>query len=221
MRLNHVLSVAAALVAAGANAATVTNGGFELGSFTPPAQATMTLNPGSTAITGWQVVNDSLAWIGVGNPWGLNAHSGSFFLDLSDYSAGAPFGGIQQVLPTSAGTQYEVAFYLGSSNFWGRPASLTVSAAGSNATFVSPLSGTDDDWELHTMAFTAIAETTTLSFIGASGVNYIGLDDVSVSAASTPPNPTPEPATIGLALAGLCALGYASRRKSSRVQART
>ena len=111
----HVVTAAMALAATCANASIVTNGSFELGTFNPPAQATMTLTPGSTAITGWQVVNDALAWIGVGDPWGLDAQSGDLFLDLSDFSAGAPFGGVQQALTTSPGTEYSVAFYLGSS----------------------------------------------------------------------------------------------------------
>lgn len=210
----HVVAAAMALAATCANASIVTNGSFELGTFNPPAQATMTLMPGSTAITGWQVVNDALAWIGVGDPWDLDAQSGDLFLDLSDFSAGAPFGGVQQVLMTSPGTQYTVAFYLGSSNRWGRPASLTVSAAGTNATFVSPLTGTLNDWNLHTMAFTATAANTTLSFVGASGVNYIGLDNVSVVATATPVS---EPATLALMIASLSALGYVSRRRSSQV----
>jgi hypothetical protein len=123
-----------ALAATCANASIVTNGSFELGTFNPPAQATMTLTPGSTAITGWQVVNDALAWIGVGDPWGLDAQSGDLFPDVP-FSAGA-FGGIQQVLMTSPGTEYSVTFYPGAP--LSGVASSLISAAGTNATFVSP-----------------------------------------------------------------------------------
>jgi hypothetical protein len=64
------------------------------------------------------------------------------------------------------------------------------------------------------MAFTATAATTTLSFVGASGVNYIGLDNVSVVATATPVS---EPATLALMIASLSALGYVSRRRPSQV----
>ena len=81
-------------IAVHADANLLTNASFELGNFVNQGNATMVLNVGSTSITGWTVVNDQLAWIDVGNPFGLSAEEGDRFLDLTAYPAGAPFGGV-------------------------------------------------------------------------------------------------------------------------------
>lgn len=201
-----------ALVACSAShAGLIANGSFESGNFAPQGNHTMTLTTASTALSGWKVINDSIAWIGVGDPWGLDAQEGDFFLDLSDYSAGAPFGGVQQVLATTAGYEYTVSFSLGSSNRWGRPAALTVSAAGQSATFTSATTGTNNDWQQFSFAFVANSASSTLSFVGASGVNYIGLDNVSAAVTAVP-----EPASAALLLVGVTALGASKRRRFVR-----
>ncbi|MDI1259002.1 DUF642 domain-containing protein [Aquabacterium sp.] len=187
----------ACLVCSAAHANLITNGSFESGTFVPQGSQTMTLSPGASNIAGWQIVNDSLAWIGVGDPWGLDAQDGSFFLDLSDYAAGPPFSGLQQTLTTTPGHEYTVEFYLGSSNRWGRPSAVTVSAAGQSATFTSPTTGTNNDWQLSSFVFVANASTTPLTFIGSKGANYIGLDNVSATATAVP-----EPLSVALLLAG-------------------
>lgn len=192
-----------------ASANLIVNGSFESGDFSPPGNQTMTLAPGSTALTGWDVVNDSIAWIGVGDPWGLDAQDGDLFLDLSDYSAGPPFGGIQQSFASTVGHEYTVTFQLGSSTYWGRPASLTVSAAGQSETFSSALTGGNNDWDEKSFVFVATGATTTLSFVGASGVNYIGLDNVNVAVSAVP-----EPASGLLVLSGLAALALYRRKHS-------
>src|SRR5664280_769576 len=79
----------------GAQAATlVTNGSFETGAFVANLDDTMQLSVGSTAMTGWTVVVGGLAWIGPGNPFGLSASDGSYFLDLTDYRDHIPYGGV-------------------------------------------------------------------------------------------------------------------------------
>ena len=206
--IRYAAGLTTALLAFSAQSTIVTNGNFELGGFAPPGQATMTVANGSMAITGWQVVNDAIAWLGVANPWRLAAQSGNLFLDLTGPSAGAPFGGVQQILSTAAGAQYEVSFYLGSSNLWGRPAGIEVSAGSVSETFKSPLAGTVNDWELHSMRFTASGATTTLRFAGAAGVNYIGLDNVAVNLVSSP---VPLPSTLLLLLACIPAIPLVRR----------
>jgi hypothetical protein len=57
---------------------------------------------------------------------------------------------------------------------------VTVSAGGTAETFISPLIGTDNDWNLHELRFTASEALTMISIVGADGHAYIGLDDVSV-----------------------------------------
>lgn len=198
----------ACLVSSVVHANLITNGSFESGTFVPQGSQTMTLNPGASNISGWQIVNDSLAWIGVGDPWGLDAQDGSYFLDLSDYSAGPPFSGVQQTVSTTPGYGYTVEFYLGSSNRWGRPSALTVNASGQSANFVSASTGTNNDWQLFSFAFVASASATTISFIGASGVNYIGLDNVSATLTAVP-----EPMSLVLLLAGVAVLCTHQRKR--------
>lgn len=198
-----------ALMGAGAaHANLLLNGSFEAGAFVPPANQTMTLSPGSQALTGWQVANDAVAWIGVGDPWGLDAQDGGLFLDLSDYSAGAPFGGVQQAFSTTPGYEYTVRFHLGSSNAWGRPSALTVSAAGQSATFTGATAGGTNDWQPFSFVFVADSAVSTLRFVGASGVNYIGLDNISAAVTAVP-----EPASVALLLAGMATIGAMYRRR--------
>jgi len=196
-----------------AQANLITNGGFESGVFSPPSNQTVTLPIGATSLSGWEVVNDSIAWIGVGNPWYLTAFEGNRFLDLSDYSAGVPFGGVRQSIATVAGAEYLLSFQLGSSNYWGRPSALVVTAGTTSASFTSPRTGTDNDWGLQTFSFRATGATTSISFVGNSGVNYIGLDDVKVTAAAV----VPEPSEAALLLAGLAAVGWQLRRRARQV----
>lgn len=205
----------AALGATTAEANLLVNGSFENGNFNAPSNVTMSLPVSSTAMSGWTTFNDTLAWIGPGNPWGLTANDGTRFLDLTDLSAGAPFGGVRQTVATIAGASYVLSFDLGSSTFWGRPDSITASAAGTSATFTSPLTGGNNDWQHATMSFTAASESTTVQLLGAAAFNYIGLDNVSLDLAAAP---IPEPETWGLMLAGLAALGGVAKRKSRRTQ---
>ena len=212
--LRVVLACGATLLASAADANLLVNGSFEDGNFVNPGNATMSLPIGSTAITGWSTVGDTLAWIGTGNPWGLSANDGARFLDLTDFAAGAPFGGVVQTVATSPGSSYLLSFDLGSSNFWGRPDAITASAAGTSATFTSPLTGTNNDWQRVSMAFTATSATTSVQLLGSAAINYIGLDNVSLDLVSAAP--IPEPETWALMLGGLAAVGAWARRRARR-----
>jgi Protein of unknown function (DUF642)/PEP-CTERM motif len=198
------------------------NGSFEEGAFVNQGNQTMSPGVGSTVISGWTVLTDATAWINAGNPFGLAASDGSRFLDLTNYSAGAPFAGMSQTFATTAGATYTLSFDLGGSNFWGRPDALIASAAGTSATFTTgPASTTtpNNDWYHESMTFTATGATTTLTLQGSVGFNYIGLDNVSVALLSGPgptPDPVPaipEPSTWALMLAGLAAIGTVARRR--------
>src|SRR5450755_3887877 len=101
MKVSRLLRAAIFMVpvlgASMAHANLLTNGSFENGTFVPNTQDTDVLAPTSTAMTGWTVIGgESLAWIGPTNPFGLTASQGSYFLDLTGYSAGPPFSGVSQ-----------------------------------------------------------------------------------------------------------------------------
>ena len=211
----QVLFLTAALgVATSPQANLLTNGSFESGAFVNQGNDTMSLAAGSTVITGWTVVTDTTAWIGAANPFGLSASNGSFFLDLTNYQANAPFAGMSQTIATTPGATYSLSFDLGSSNRWGRPDSITASAAGTSQTFTAPLTGSLNDWQSVLMQFVASSATTTVLLQGASGINYIGLDNVVVEFVSGPgPGQIPEPTTLALLGLGLASLAVSRRRK--------
>ncbi len=222
----HAIACAtlATLVAASApaHANLLVNGSFEQGAFVNQGFQTMSLAPGSAVITGWTVITDTTAWINAGNPFGLSASDGTRFLDLTNFSAGAPFAGMAQSFATVAGATYTLAFDLGGSNGWGRPGALVASAAGTSATFTTgpaSVATPNNDWYAETMSFVASGATTTLTLQGSVGFNYIGLDNVSVVQSAGPGAvpAIPEPGTWALMLAGLAVVaGVARRRKAVR-----
>lgn len=203
-----------ALAASPAHANLLTNGGFEAGAFVSQGNDTMSLAAGSTVITGWTVITDTTAWIGPANTFGLSASEGNYFLDLTNYQAGAPFAGVAQTIATTPGSTYALTFDLGGSNLWGRPDSITASAAGSSATFATPTTGTNNDWYHESLLFVANSSSTTVQLQGFAGVNYIGLDNVSVDFVSAAP--IPEPGVWALMVVGLLPLVATTRRRNTR-----
>jgi hypothetical protein len=206
----------AAFLAAHANANLINNGSFESGAFVNQGNVTMVLAVGSTTITGWTVSTDQLAWIDTGNPWGLSAQDGTRFLDFTAYPTGAPFGGVTQTIPTVAGQQYQLSFYLGSytQRWGGPPVSISASAAGASQVFTVSTASTASTWTPFSMMFTANSANTAVSLTGSAGLQYIGLDNVSVDPAGS--SPVPEPGSYALIGAGLVVVAGAARRQRSR-----
>jgi hypothetical protein len=68
-------------------------------------------------------------------------------------------------------------------------------------------------WTNASMQFVASSATTTLLLQGASGFNYIGLDNVDVEFVSGPGS-VPEPTTLALLGLGLAGLLATSRRRT-------
>ena len=220
---NNVLT-SSALVAAlfasfgSAQAASLINGSFETASANntaPGVLQTFTLSVGSTAIDGWKVIGDDIAWIG-GAQFGLTASHGSKFLDLTNYQDGPPFGGVEQTFSTVAGTTYTLSFDLGSSSTYITPSAvaasvLVVDVGTKTETFTSTALGANN-WQSYSMTFTAANPTTTISLLGTTGRDYIGLDNVALSVTAVP-----EPGTWAMMLAGVAALGsVVSRRRVQR-----
>lgn len=212
-------AAAAALLAAGpsAHAANLlVNGSFEdLTHFVDQGADTNSPNAGdSTTLVGWTVFNDSVSWIGPTNPFGVTASpsGGSYFLDLSGFHNGNPDGGVRQTIATVAGSTYLLTFDLGSSLFYGLQDGVHVTAGGASADFLSTNSGQETNlWETESLSFMATGSSTTISFLGNVGANYVGLDNVSVTGATSAG--VPEPAAWALMLMGFGGLGAMLRRR--------
>jgi hypothetical protein len=213
-----------ALAALRARADLITNGSFENteGTFAGDPNHVDLLVSGLTTIPGWTTTNGvPTAWIMNGNPYGISASNGTFFLDLTGYTDVGTYGGVMQTFATTAGTSYVVTFdlgYGGNSGLFGGPVKLTASAGGTSQTFTSG-SGTPNPavWDSETFGFAATSGSTTLSLVGLSGIDYIGLDNVDVEpAVGIPPVPVPEPGTVALVLTGIGFLGGVARRYAWR-----
>jgi hypothetical protein len=216
-RLTVLLSATClALLAVSANANSLTNGSFELGTFVNDGNGTDTFNAGATTISGWTVVGRQVSWIETPNPWGLSPEDGSRFLDLTAYTAGAPFGGVTQSIATIIGQQYVLTFDLGSyTSVWGGPpVSILASAGGTSQTFTDSAATNASTWVPFSLNFTATSVSTAITLTGAAGVSYIGLDTVSVDPGVAAVAPEPGPfalLTLGL---GVLLLVIGRRRAS-------
>jgi hypothetical protein len=74
-------------------------------------------------------------------------------------------------------------------------------------------------WQSFTLDFIASSTSTFISFTGVQGNQYIGLDNVAVTAVSAS---TPEPSTWAMMLigfAGFAFVGYRKAKKNSRLSA--
>jgi hypothetical protein len=217
----------------------VANSGNDTMILCPASASPCAYSPGSpTSITGWTVIGASgseLAWIGPTNPYSgaaSYAPDGSYFLDLTGYNNGAPFGGVSQVINTTPGRAYVLAFDLGDNQAYNgdyTQDAITATASSTSQTFYSdigvPNGGAPDDWVNETMDFIATGSQTTVSLIGAQGWAFIGLDCVSVSAVSdTSPSacatsgsspgstPVPEAPSTALLVSGLAAMVLVRRK---------
>jgi hypothetical protein len=175
----------------------VVNGSFELPQIS--GNFYQTILAGDPTITGWTVGGQSVDIV-QGAGW---SQLGTQGIDM----VGTPFAGtLSQTLPTSAGFNYLVSFWV-SSNGAAKSQSLTVQWNGSDlATVDSPAQNTWTQFEYNVLG----AGSDTLSFIGSDipGSPQAGalLDNVSVQE-------TPEPASMGLIGAGLVILaGFIKRR---------
>ena len=184
---------------AGANL--LTNGSFEDGPVVPTPPDFVSLNPPSTAITGWTVTRAQIDYIGT-SFW--QHADGIRSLDL-DGTPGR--GGVAQTFATEVGVAYLVTFDLASSpggNSADAVKRLGVEAAGQSQEFTFDSTGRtrqDMGWQTESWNFTANSNSTTLELFSLATVDGSfgpALDNVSVTV-------VPEPA--GMALWGLGWIG--------------
>jgi hypothetical protein len=196
-----------ALISTNTYASLLTNGSFEAGTFVDDGNKTMTFTAGPTSITDWTAVGSHVSWIDTGNPWGLSAQDGDRFLDLTGYTAGAPFGGVTQTVATTIGQQYDLSFYLGSytQRWGGPPVSILAMVDGVSQTFTVTTTSSVSTWTPFLLHFTASSASTTVTLMGAAGSNYIGLDNLSLDPAGGG-GAVPEPESYVLTAIGIAIL---------------
>ena len=208
MRKMLAASVAALLLPVSAQAATIVNGSFELG--TDPGVFT-TLGNGSTAITGWTVGGLGIDYIG--SYW--QAADGNRSIDLS----GNDKGSISQLLTgLTVGREYQVNFSLAGNPDGGGSTKVAVASDGGSQTsvyFFDQTGNTRDSmgWTAQSFRFIATDTTANLTFSATLNNPYgPALDNVSIAG-------VPEPATWGLMILGMGAVGGMMRRRKATLAA--
>lgn len=198
----------------------VQNGSFENtnGTFINNGQGVMSLNPSSSVIPNWITINAEMAWLSNVFPvFSIPPTFGNFYLDLTGYHDSPPYGGVTQLINTTIGQQYNLSFYLGTSNpTYAGPISVVSTTGSSNQTFTYNPSGFGSQWGNFNYDFTATSSSTTISFLGTSTANsvYIGLDNVSVTPLSPVAVPFQFNPTVGLAAIGTWFLASKLRIKN-------
>jgi hypothetical protein len=217
----RLLIAACALSAGYAQANLLTNGSFENtgGTFVGDSNLVDQISSGSMTIPGWTATNGvPTAWIENGNPYGISASNGSFFLDLTNYANFGTYGAVtQSVTGLTVGASYVLTFdlgYGGNSTLFGGPVTVRATAGNSSGIFTSG-SGTPNPavWDGETFNFTAASATEALTITGLSttGGFYIGIDNADLELATVAP--VPEPGTIVLLGTLLLGFGWLVRRR--------
>lgn len=217
MKILAVFVLILSLTATAAFGAPFQNGSFEIGSLSGNF---VSLNAGSTAITGWEVTGAGVDYMGT--YW--QAADGSRSLDLNRTN----LGGVQQTFDTIAGNLYQVTFSM-SGNPRGAgytppsPAlkALVAAADGGEWEFTFDTTGNsvpdNMNWSDRSFQFVSPGPNVTLSFTSTAtadafgpALDYVRVTDLGSSA------PVPEPATmtlLGLGLGGLAAYGRKKFKK--------
>ncbi len=198
----------------------IQNGSFEdTANFMSNGADINTLGVGSIAMPGWTVIGQEVLWVGPANPYIVSASHGGYFLDLTSLRDAAPFGGISQSFSSISGKNYRLDFNLGSSSIYGYPDGITVTIDGISTTFLSTSNNPGPSfWETKSLNFSALGTNTLISFVGASGAAYIGLDNVRITDAGLS-GAVPEPAAWLMMIFGFGLTGLATRRRNKRTVA--
>ena len=207
MRLTHkaslvlaILTVSgfAALPSAPAQAELVTNGGFETGSF-----------------SGWNIGSPGdLKVVEATDSTNYNAyppHSGTYCAKFA--SSGVADDVLTQTLPTTAGSMYDISFWLANDDQGVAPLNDFKVAFGGNRLLDLENSG-DSAYTHYQFTEVASGSLAALTFSGRQPPGAFYLDDISVTAAS----PVPEASSVVslglLLLLGLGGVAVSRRRKA-------
>jgi hypothetical protein len=218
------IALFACVLANGASANLITNGGFGDvdGTFTDNTGTGGDNVPvGSSDITGWTISGAYPAlWIPRRTPalyGGLEpspSNPSAFLLDLTGTVNTAPYDSVSQTIATTTGAHYTLTFDLGSAMQWGFPDGVTASAGSTSGTFTSTGTGSSTNFwnSSETLNFVASGPSTLITLAGASGFSYIGVDNVAV--VETSPGGVPEPSTWAMILLGFAGVAYMGYRRA-------
>ncbi len=116
-------------------------------------------------------------------------------------------GSVSQTITTVIGQSYVFSFFISSANPGNSPSSELMAAFGDQIV-LDQVNAPVSNWVQQTFDVTADATSTVLSFSGYDEPAWIGIDDVSVTAAST----IPEPASITLLCGAIAVVCFRHRR---------
>lgn len=191
------------------------NGSFEDGTNPGVGESYVAANSGD--IIGWTVSGGGLGY--VGDYW--QAASGSRSLDLSDKAST-----ISQAFVTDVGGSYAIMFDMSGDPASGAGTKRLMVAVGSVQPLLHVYDVTVDNsltnmlWQTYFFEFTALSETTTLSFSSMGEGDGPALDNVILFGVDAMPSPIPEPLTWSLMGIGFGLLGATMRRSGMHLPAR-
>ena len=178
-----------------AQAALVTNGGFETGNFTG---WTYVPAPDSPYILFWTAASGQQ----------VAPHGGTYALGFG--AIGSTEDAIYQSLATTPGDGYTLTFWL--KNEFGNLGPNSFRAFIDSTLLLENVVALGSDYVEFTFDFFATSTQTTLKFSGRNYSSWTMLDDVSVEANGRHTQ-VPEPGTLALLGFGLAGLAFARRRK--------
>ncbi len=181
--LSAMIVVAAAIAGPAAAASNlVTNPGFETGDFTD-----------------WSV-NASDPYHTIVNPGIEGPHTGYY---AAFFGQSGSLASVSQTIATTRGEAYTFSFYFASQG--GTPSRFE--AFFGNTKLLDIKNAEASGYILESFTVAATSASTTIKFSGRDDLNYLALDDVSVTAENVP-----EPATLAILGSTLFGLGVLRRR---------